>query len=70
VIAGPADDLAICAELEAAVCEAFARGASAVVAPLVPDDLPRWRPVLVCDDPAAGHARLCAEPSDAAVSVM
>jgi D-alanine-D-alanine ligase-like ATP-grasp enzyme len=70
VIAGPADDLALCAELEAAVCEAFARGASAVVAPLVPDDLPRWRPVLVCDDPAAGYVRLCAEPSDAAVSVM
>ncbi|MBI1906932.1 MAG: hypothetical protein HYS20_11985, partial [Rhodocyclales bacterium] len=46
-----------CAALQAAVREAFARGASAVVAPLVPDDLPRWRPVLVCDDPAAGYAR-------------
>jgi hypothetical protein len=33
-----------------------------VVAPLVPDDLPRWRPVLVCDDPAAGYARWGQEP--------
>ena len=58
VIAGPPDDLAACAQLEAEVRDAFARGASAVIAPLVPDNLPRWRPVLVCDDPAAGYARL------------
>jgi cyanophycin synthetase len=57
VISGPADDLDACAGLEAAVRNAFERGASAVVAPLLPDDLPRWRPVLVCDDPAAGYAR-------------
>jgi D-alanine-D-alanine ligase-like ATP-grasp enzyme len=58
VIPGAADDLATCAAVAAAVVDAFTRGASAVVAPLVADDLPRWRPVLVCDDPAAGFARL------------
>jgi cyanophycin synthetase len=60
VIPGPADDLDACAGLEVAVRNAFERGASAVVAPLVPDDLPRWRPVLVCDDPAAGYTGLTA----------
>jgi D-alanine-D-alanine ligase-like ATP-grasp enzyme len=60
VIAGPADDQEACEGLEAAVRVAFERGAGAVVAPLVPDDLPRWRPVLVCDDPAVGYAGLMA----------
>ncbi|MFH1496029.1 MAG: acetate--CoA ligase family protein [Pseudomonadota bacterium] len=69
VIAGPPDDLAACAQLEAEVRDAFARGASAVIAPLVPDDLPRWRPVLVCDDPAAGYARLTAGVAEAVVSL-
>lgn len=69
VIPGPADELEACAGLEAAVRDAFERGASAVVAPLVPDDLPRWRPVLVCDDPAAGHARLMTDAADAADGV-
>lgn len=54
VIDGPADELEAVAGLEAAVREAFERGASAVVAPLLPDDLPRWHPVLVCDAPQAG----------------
>lgn len=58
VIAGSPDDLAVCAQIESAVRSAFARGASAVVAPLLPDDLPRWRPALVCDDPAASYAQL------------
>lgn len=58
VIAGSPDDLAVCAQIMSAVRNAFARGASAVVAPLLPDDLPRWHPALVCDDPAAGYARL------------
>jgi len=30
------------------------------VAPLLPDDLPRWHPVLVCDAPQAGMLRLAA----------
>jgi hypothetical protein len=46
------------AELEKQVLQAFERGAAAVIAPLVPPDLPRWRAVLVCDDPARGLQRL------------
>lgn len=69
VIAGPPNDLAACAQIEASVRSAFARGASAVVAPLVPDDLPRWRPVLVCDNPAAGYARLTESVCDSVVSL-
>ncbi|MCL4757893.1 MAG: acetate--CoA ligase family protein [Rhodocyclaceae bacterium] len=58
VIEGQANDPEAVAGLELAVRQAFERGASAVVAPLVPDDLPRWRPVLVCDEPARAVALL------------
>jgi D-alanine-D-alanine ligase-like ATP-grasp enzyme len=58
VIDGAPDDLEGLAELEKQVLQAFERGAAAVVAPLVPPDLPRWRAVLVCDDPALGLQRL------------
>jgi hypothetical protein len=60
VIDGVADDLACLPGIAAQVRAAFERRASGVVAPLVPDDLPRWLPVLVCDDPGAGYARLSA----------
>lgn len=58
VIDGAADDLEGLAELEKQVLQAFERGAAAVIAPLVPPDLPRWRAVLVCDSPARGLQRL------------
>lgn len=58
VIDGAPDDLEGLAELEKQILQAFERGAAAVIAPLVPPDLPRWRAVLVCDDPALGLQRL------------
>gem|GEM_PF-3707770 len=46
------------AALEERVRQAFIRGAAAVVAPLLPVDLPRWRHILVCDDVDLGMERL------------
>lgn len=55
------DDLTRIDAVAAEIWQAFALGARAVVATQVPLDLPRWQPVLVCDDPwigirAAGRA--------------
>lgn len=46
------------ASIENRIRSAFARGAAAVVAPLLPIDLPRWFSVLVCDDVERGMERL------------
>jgi D-alanine-D-alanine ligase-like ATP-grasp enzyme len=54
VCMSPPDDLSRIAAVDTEIWQAFAQGARAVVATQVPLDLPRWRPVLVCDDPAAG----------------
>lgn len=45
-------------ELENRVRRAFAAGATAVVAPVAPPELPRWHPILVCDQPREGLLRL------------
>ncbi|WP_052813311.1 hypothetical protein [Desulfonatronum thioautotrophicum] len=58
VILGGSEEQVLSRQPERAVLEAFANGSRAVVAPLVPVDLPRWRPVLVCDDPVLGLERL------------
>lgn len=73
IIPGAPDDLAALESIEKAVLLALARGACGVVAPLVPPDLPRWQPVLVCDDPRRGLEQLAraarARFSGAAVAV-
>ncbi len=58
VIDGAPDDVQGLSGIAAQVRAAFQSGASGVAAPLAPDDLPRWLPILVCDDPRAGYARL------------
>jgi D-alanine-D-alanine ligase-like ATP-grasp enzyme len=58
VIDGAPDDLQDLPRIAAQVRAAWQHGASGVVAPLVPDDLPRWFPVLVCDNPGAGYVNL------------
>ncbi len=58
VVAGTPDDPDGVEKLENEIRYAFARGARAVAAPLVPPDLPRWHPVLVCDNAALGLERL------------
>ena len=55
---GRPDDLTQVAATEAEILSAFDLGARAVVATQVPPNLPRWQPVLVCDDPADGLRRV------------
>lgn len=57
VVAGAPDDPDGVERLENEIRRAFEHGARAVAAPLVPPDLPRWHPVLVCDNPALGLER-------------
>lgn len=54
VCKGQPDDLTQIASTEAEILSAFGLGARAVVATQVPPNLPRWQPVLVCDDPEFG----------------
>jgi cyanophycin synthetase len=58
VCKGRPDDLTQVAATEAEILSAFGLGARAVVATQVPPNLPRWQPVLVCDDPEAGLRRV------------
>ena len=58
VIAGATDSPEAIEQIERRIHLAFANGAKAVVSRWVPADLPRWRPVLVCDDPLHGLRRL------------
>ena len=58
VIPGAPDDLSALASIEKNIRLALERGACGVVAPMVPPDLPRWQPVLVCDDPRRGLEQL------------
>lgn len=57
-VPGAPDQPELVAGIENRIRTAFERGASAVVAPLLPIDLPRWLPVLVCDDVECGMERL------------
>lgn len=58
VIPGVPDDLSQLDDIEKNVRNALERGACGVVATMVPPGLPRWQPVLVCDDPRRGLVRL------------
>lgn len=60
IVPGRPDDIAGRPLIQDAIIAAFAQGARAVIAPLVAPDIPRWQPVLVCDDPVLGAERLIA----------
>ncbi len=53
VVPGVADSAHSTADIERRTREAFAQGAWAVMSAVLPPELPRWRPMLQCDDPAA-----------------
>ena len=61
---GPCDQLVVVPDgveafpaLKARLLAAFQRGARGAIAAALPEELPRWWPVIVCDDPLAGWHR-------------
>lgn len=54
IIAGRADSVEGTAAIEQRTRHAIAQGAWAVMSAVMPPELPRWHPVLLCDDPMAG----------------